>query len=81
MSVLGKSPPSSGGTAAELTEAKAAAGNQRRTTSSSRHRYKIRNLSIFVSGKQVFEAKEPLNAYLLFFINDMKKEAKNQTIY
>uniref|UniRef100_A0A8C8DLJ2 non-specific serine/threonine protein kinase n=1 Tax=Oryzias sinensis TaxID=183150 RepID=A0A8C8DLJ2_9TELE len=38
VSVLGKSPPSSGGTAAELTEAKAAAGNQRRTTSSSRHR-------------------------------------------
>ncbi|XP_024125468.1 eIF-2-alpha kinase GCN2 [Oryzias melastigma] len=39
VSVLGKSPPSSGGTVPDLTEAKTTAGNhRRRTTSSSRHR-------------------------------------------
>lgn len=39
MSVMGKSPPSPGGAAPEVFEAKKAAGNRRRTTSNSRHRY------------------------------------------
>ncbi|XP_044021678.1 eIF-2-alpha kinase GCN2 isoform X2 [Siniperca chuatsi] len=37
-SLLGKSPPSPGGTASELIEAKKAVGNRRRTTSNTRHR-------------------------------------------
>ncbi|XP_045917839.1 eIF-2-alpha kinase GCN2 isoform X2 [Micropterus dolomieu] len=37
-SLLGKSPPSPGGTPSELTEAKKAIGNRRRTTSNTRHR-------------------------------------------
>ncbi|KAM9356242.1 eIF-2-alpha kinase GCN2 isoform 2-T2 [Pholidichthys leucotaenia] len=38
VSVLGKSPPNSGGAMVELCERKRAASNRRRTTSSSRHR-------------------------------------------
>ncbi|XP_051242159.1 eIF-2-alpha kinase GCN2 [Dicentrarchus labrax] len=37
-SLLGKSPPSPGGTPPELTEAKKAVGSRRRTTSNTRHR-------------------------------------------
>lgn len=44
-SLLGKSPPSPGGTPSELTEAKKAIGNRRRTTSNTRHRYAANQLT------------------------------------